>query len=200
MRTYLTVVISTIIGLLPPLAFAPARADIYKFVDRNGVTHLSDRPRGPGYVAIIRTHKGWVPRTSDASRKNRKRFSPLINTISQRYRLDKALIHAVITAESAYDPSAVSHAGAVDLMQLMPGTAMRYGVQNRRDPRQNVYAGVRYLRDLLVQFDDLTLALAAYNAGENAVIRYGNRIPPYPETRNYVRKVLNYYRTYRKAS
>ena len=85
-------------------------------------------------------------------------------------------------------------------MQLMPGTAKRYGVRDRRDPRQNVSGGVRYLRDLLVQFDDLPLALAAYNAGENAVIRYGNRIPPYRETQRYVRKVLSYYRDYRKAS
>ena len=106
----------------------------------------------------------------------------------------------MVTAESAYDPVAVSSAGAVGLMQLMPGTAERYGVRNRRDPRQNVLGGVRYLRDLLVQFDDLTLALAAYNAGENAVIRYGNRIPPYPETQNYVRKVLTFYRDYRRAS
>ena len=82
----------------------------------------------------------------------------------------------------------------------MPGTAKRYGVTNRRDPRQNVYAGVRYLRDLLVQFNDVPLALAAYNAGENAVKRYGNKIPPYKETQGYVRKVLDYYRRYRKSS
>ena len=191
-----------IIALLTLMLIAVgANADIYKFVDRHGVIHLSDRPLGPGYVPIVRTRKGWVPKSRANNRQqNRARFAPLIAKVSQRYRVDRALVHAVITAESAYNPTAVSRAGAVGLMQLMPGTAQRYGVRDRRDPRQNVHGGVRYLRDLLVQFDDLTLALAAYNAGENAVIRHGNRIPPYRETQRYVRKVLNYYRSYRKAS
>jgi soluble lytic murein transglycosylase-like protein len=183
------------------LMWTGVTADVYKFVDRHGVIHLSDRPLGPGYVAIVRTRKGWVTKRGTGSQlENRTKFAPLIDKVSQRYRVERALIHAVITAESAYDPAAVSRAGAVGLMQLMPGTAKRYGVRDRRDPRQNVSGGVRYLRDLLVQFDDLPLALAAYNAGENAVIRYGNRIPPYRETQRYVRKVLSYYRDYRKAS
>ena len=101
-------------------------------------------------------------------------------------------------AESAYDPHAVSKAGAVGLMQLMPGTARRYGVTDRRDPRENLTGGVRYLRDLLIQFNDVVLALAAYNAGEFAVIEHGRRVPPYPETRAYVRKVLTFYREYRE--
>ncbi|MGK0169415.1 MAG: soluble lytic murein transglycosylase-like protein [Gammaproteobacteria bacterium] len=176
-----------------------AIADIYKFVDSNGVIHLSDRPLGKGYVPIVRTWKGWQPKRTSLS-KGRARYAPLIDKISRQFRLDRALVHAVVTAESAYNATAVSHAGAVGLMQLMPGTAKRYGVTNRRDPRQNVYAGVRYLRDLLVQFDDVPLALAAYNAGENAVVRYGNKIPPYKETQGYVRKVLDYYRRYRKSS
>jgi soluble lytic murein transglycosylase-like protein len=97
--------------------------------------------------------------------------------------------------ESGYDPHAVSRAGAVGLMQLMPDTARRYGVRNLRDPAQNVQAGARYLRDLMGKFDnDLTLALAAYNAGEEAVAQYGNRIPPFRETLNYVPKVLDVYR------
>ncbi|MEE9552534.1 MAG: lytic transglycosylase domain-containing protein, partial [Gammaproteobacteria bacterium] len=108
--------------------------------------------------------------------------------------------HAVITAESAYDPRAVSRAGAVGLMQLMPATAKRYGVKNRLNPRENIYGGTRYLRDLLIMFDNnLLLALAAYNAGENAVKNHGNRIPPYKETQTYVRKVINYYKKYRKT-
>jgi soluble lytic murein transglycosylase-like protein len=185
-------------------ALAPgANGDIYKFVDRHGVIHLSDRPLGPGYVAVVRTWKGWVERgggEAAALERNRRRFAPIIDAIAHQHRLDRALVHAVVTAESAYNPVAVSRAGAVGLMQLMPGTAARYGVHDRRDPRQNVYGGVRYLRDLLLQFDDLTLALAAYNAGENAVVRYGNQIPPYDETRTYVRRVLNYYRRYRGAS
>ena len=104
-------------------------------------------------------------------------------------------MHAVVRAESAYNPNAVSRAGAVGLMQLMPATAAHYGVTNRRDPTQNLMGGTRYLAYLLKLFDnDLTLALAAYNAGEGAVQRYGNKIPPYRETQNYVRKVLAFYR------
>ena len=85
-------------------------------------------------------------------------------------------------------------------MQLMPATAKRYGVNDRRDPLENLLGGVRYLRDLLVQFRSVPLALAAYNAGENAVAQYGNRIPPYPETQAYVRKVLTHYKRYRQTS
>ena len=100
----------------------------------------------------------------------------------------------MVRAESAYRSDAVSSKGAVGLMQLMPGTAERYGVTDRRDPAQNLRGGTEYLRDLLQMFDnDLQLALAAYNAGENAVIKYGNQIPPYNETQNYVRKVIRFY-------
>jgi soluble lytic murein transglycosylase-like protein len=105
----------------------------------------------------------------------------------------------VITAESAYDPEAISRTGAIGLMQLMPGTARRYGVANRRNPEDNISGGARYLVDLLKMFNNnLQLALAAYNAGENAVKEYGNKIPPYKETQNYVRKVLEYYNQYKK--
>ena len=97
-------------------------------------------------------------------------------------------------------PQAVSKKGAVGLMQLMPGTAKRYGVDDRRDPGENVAGGVRYLRDLLIQFRSVSLALAAYNAGESAVVRYGNRIPPYPETRRYVYKVLTHYKELKKTT
>jgi soluble lytic murein transglycosylase-like protein len=100
----------------------------------------------------------------------------------------------VIAIESAYDPDAISRSGAVGLMQLMPATARRYGVADRRNPSANLAGGTRYLKDLLVRFDsDLELALAGYNAGENAVEKFGNRIPPFDETQNYVRKVLEIY-------
>ena len=118
----------------------------------------------------------------------------------QRYRLPKSLVHAVITAESAYDPSAISRAGAVGLMQLMPETAKRYGVRNRMNPYENIHGGSRYLRDLLIMFDNnLILALAAYNAGEGAVKKYGYRIPPFKETQTYVKKVIAYYKKYKKT-
>ena len=184
----------------------PVRADIYKFVDGNGNIHLADRPLGPGYVRIMRGNKR-VKGTSVRGRQmpvytpeNERRFTDLISRIAREMRLDKALVHAIVRVESAFDPHAVSRAGAVGLMQLMPETARRYGVRDPRNPRQNVYGGVRYFRDLLSQFDDVVLALAAYNAGENAVIRHGHRVPPYPETQNYVRKVLDFYRVYRAPS
>ena len=126
-------------------------------------------------------------------------FQFLSNYYAGQYGLPKSLLHAVITAESAYDPNAISRAGAVGLMQLMPETARRYGVNNRRNPSSNVSGGSRYLRDLLKMFNNnLVLALAAYNAGEGAVKRHGNKVPPYKETRNYVKKVIDYYREYRK--
>ena len=108
------------------------------------------------------------------------------------YQLEPALLHAVISAESAYNPQARSPKGARGLMQLMPDTARRFGVSDPDDPTENLHGGARYLRWLLDSFTDLRLALAAYNAGEGAVQRYGNAIPPYPETRTYVRRVIEF--------
>jgi membrane-bound lytic murein transglycosylase MltF len=126
--------------------------------------------------------------------KNRSRYTKMINEIAEKSRLYPSLLHAVIKAESAYDPNAISRAGAVGLMQLMPQTAKRFGVKDRRDPRDNLQGGARYLRELLTLYDNnVKLALAAYNAGEKAVKKYGNKIPPYPETQNYVKKVLAFY-------
>lgn len=179
-----------------------AGADIYKYVDKHGRIHLSDKPAHDGYKRIVRTWKGWKEAqvAYRDSAKNRKRYAPAIDSVAKQNRLPRALVHAVITAESAYDPNAVSHAGAVGLMQLMPGTAERYGVRNRKDPLANVAGGTRYLRDLLKMFDNnLVLALAAYNAGENAVIKYGNKIPPYEETQTYVQRVLKFYNNYKKV-
>lgn len=175
---------------------AGAAADIYKYVDPEGRVYLTDRPPHPGYRRIVKTRKGWREARINFRdmEKNRKRFAPVIARIARREQLPEALIHAVIVAESAYDPEAVSHAGAVGLMQLMPDTARRYGVRDRRNPLENVDAGTRYLKDLLEMFDNsLPLALAGYNAGEHAVEQHGRRIPPYRETRAYVRKVLGLY-------
>lgn len=156
--------------------------------------------RSPGVQAQEEQGTAIYTKNPAQIRANKRRFTPLIRQVARLYRLETALVHAVVAAESAYDPNAVSTAGAVGLMQLMPQTARRYGVKNRRDPLQNVLGGVRYLRDLLLQFNELPLALAAYNAGEKAVVKYGHRIPPYPETRDYVRKVLNYYQKHRVSS
>ncbi len=140
--------------------------------------------------------------TPDISVQRRRAiYHGLVVLNARRYQLSPGLIHAVIRAESAYNPSAVSAAGAQGLMQLMPGTAARYGVSDSFNPVENVRAGAAYLRDLLDLFDqDLKLALAGYNAGEGAVIRYGRTIPPYSETQGYVSKVLEYYRAEQPVS
>lgn len=189
------------------LAIAPVvDADVYKYVDKYGRITYTDKPGSGNHVRLIKTWKGWAeqPRArlnSAAFAKNRKKFTPTVDSAADLYKLPKSLLHAVITAESAYDPGAVSIAGAVGLMQLMPDTARRYGVRDRKDPYENIHGGSRYLRDLLIMFNnDLSLALAAYNAGEGAVKKYGNKVPPYAETQNYVRKVKEYYQQYNKAS
>ena len=124
-----------------------------------------------------------------------------IDSTARRHGLDPLLVRALIRAESNFDPRAVSPKGAVGLMQLMPQTAQRYGVENRFDPVQNVEGGVRYLRDLIAMFEgNLTLALAAYNAGEGAVLKYGRRVPPYPESQQYVVRVRGFYDRFRHAS
>jgi len=129
-----------------------------------------------------------------------RRYSGIVNTASRAHGVDGALVHAVIWAESSYNPNAVSAAGASGLMQLMPETAKRYGVSNLFDPAQNINGGVKYLKELLVLFDgDTELAVAAYNAGPNAVIRAGNRIPAYPQTTAYVPKVIGYHRRFQAS-
>lgn len=187
------------------LASAGAGADIYKYVDKHGRVILTDTPSHDGYKRLVKTWKGWEEAKSRIALKdldrNKKRFTPAIDQYAKHFRLPSSLLHAVITAESAYDPEAVSRAGAVGLMQLMPETARRYGVSNRRNPSENISGGTRYLRDLLKMFNnDLILALAAYNAGENTVKQYGNQVPPFRETRNYVNRVISYYRQYHSAS
>ncbi len=127
----------------------------------------------------------------------RDSYAPYIAMVARQYNLQPALLHAVITVESAYNANAKSHAGAMGLMQLIPATAKRFGVENPYDPLQNLHGGASYLRFLLDYFGDISLALAGYNAGEGAVRRYGFKIPPYKETMNYVPKVLQYYQQYR---
>lgn len=178
----------------------PAVAEVYKYRDARGQILLTDKPmRG---LTLLKRYNYTTGRPAArpgaalaAMKRRRDALSPLIEEAANAHQLRPALVHAVIRAESAYRADAVSSKGAVGLMQLMPATAARYGVSDRHDPEQNLRGGSAYLRDLLVLFDhDLQLALAAYNAGENAVIRYGNAIPPYRETQNYVRKVIRFYR------
>jgi len=182
--------------VLGSLVAATAGADIYRYQDAEGRTYLTDKPMADHYrlVKHYRLPGTKKPRSSVSLRqmaKRRARLAPLIEQVARDQKLQPELLHAVVRAESAYDHKAVSNKGAVGLMQLMPATARQYGVGNSEDPHQNLSGGARYLRYLLGLFEnDMSLALAAYNAGENAVIEYGRQIPPYPETQNYVRKVL----------
>lgn len=122
-------------------------------------------------------------------------YDPLIASVANEFGLDAELLHAIVRTESDYDASAISSKGAVGLMQVMPATGRRFGFEDVRDPPANLSAGAAYLRWLLDRFgNDLELALAAYNAGERAVERYGSRIPPFPETRGYVATVIARYR------
>lgn len=162
-----------------------AFADIYKFVDENGVVHLTDTPQG---------EKTEVAHSDSAATADDADYFSLVKTTASRYSLDPSLIHAVIKTESNYNRYAVSRKGAMGLMQLMPSTAQELGVKDPFHPGENIEGGTRYLRYLLEAFNwDLTLALAAYNCGPEPVRKYGN-VPPIKETREYVRKVLALYR------
>ncbi len=180
------------------LISVPAWADVYKYTAPDGSVYYTDEPKkGFSYKLIIRSRP--KPRNYAKAlkflQKNKQKYSPLIAKAASKYQIDEKLLHAVIQTESAYDPHAVSSAGAVGLMQLMPETAKRYGVTNRNDAQQNIDGGTRYLKDLLTMFNsNLKLAVASYNAGEGAVKKYNNKIPPYPETQNYVKQVLALYR------
>jgi soluble lytic murein transglycosylase-like protein len=203
----------SVIAAVASLAAGPAHADIYGFVDERGITHFSNSPLDHRYYLFKRERKDAatpgsnlvvtsVPysqprRAIQVNPAHRNEFGSMVSLAAKLHGLDPALLHAVVTVESGYNPKALSRRGAVGLMQLMPATATRYAVSDIWDPRQNLNGGARYLRDLLGMFNNnLTLALAAYNAGEGAVIQHGNRIPPYAETRTYVPRVLQHYKLY----
>ena len=181
----------------------PALGDIYKYRDREGRVLLTDVPTKESRYTLekrFRFKKYASPSSggtlaSLAVLKDRiKNLSPIVESVAAELQLEKDLLHAVILAESAYDSRAVSPKGAIGLMQLMPQTAKRFGVDDSYDPQQNVSGGATYLKHLLLRYDqNLQLALAAYNAGEGAVDKYGRQIPPYKETQQYVRKVLDFY-------
>ncbi len=169
------------------------RADIYKYVDSKGYVYFTDKPKHTGYKRVIRTNKKSVAVVKIEQK--RRQYASIIRSAASKHSLDLNLLHAVIRAESAYNSKAVSNKGAVGLMQLMPATAKRYGVNDRLDPWENVNGGAHYLSDLVQLFkSDIRLAVAAYNAGENAVIKYGNQVPPYDETQRYVSRVLKFYK------
>ena len=203
----------------------PAFADLWAYVDAQGRSHVANRQIDARYTLFFKgetTLDAPEPaadahaidalagtrlyeQATDPARMHR--FSPLIEANARSAGLDPALVRAVVAVESAFDPRAVSDKGAIGLMQVLPDTGKRYGVRadakrstsdKLLDPATNLQVGTRYLRDLLARFgNDLSLALAAYNAGEGAVTMHANRVPPFAETRDYVRLVRALYAVYR---
>jgi len=178
-----------------------ARADIFAYTDAGGSKHFSNVPNDPRYTLLIAAPPEPVLAGTTSKpvaqhwRQRAASYQGLIDRAAVRMAVQPALLKAVIAIESAFNPRAVSRAGAQGLMQLHPLTARRYGVGDAFDPEQNVFAGAQYLRDLLRHYNNnLELVLAAYNAGEDAVDRYGQQIPPFRETQNYVPAVLRLYR------
>jgi soluble lytic murein transglycosylase-like protein len=166
---------------------APVRAAVYTYVDAEGTPHFTDAPTKSYYRPL--PGFGLPP----GANLNRGQYAELIDSIAAEQGVDPALVRAIIRAESNFERRAVSRKGAQGLMQLMPGTAGRYSVSNAFDPAENIRGGVRYLKFLQDAFPGRThLAVAAYNAGENAVLRYGG-IPPFAETRQYVARVFRFY-------
>ncbi len=179
-------------GLIVLVGNSPteSEAEIYQYIAPNGTIALTNVPSDSRYRKIE------VDSNRLHASMSERELEPVIRRHSSRQKLHPALIRAVIKAESNFDPRAVSRAGAMGLMQLMPQTAMRMDVRDVYDPDENVGGGTKYLRQLLDRFHgNLPLALAAYNAGENIVDRYQS-LPPIDETRRYVRKVLQFYRTF----
>ena len=190
----------TAISLASPELYAANELFIYQAP--NGEQIVTDRKLTiKGYDLVF--YSGSSSETAKALKApqlvipgHQSRFEREIKNAAKLYGVNFALIKAVIKVESNFNPQAVSHKGAKGLMQLMPATAGEYNVSNLFDPRQNIYAGTKHLRYLMAKFNnDMRLALAAYNAGETPVLKYGG-IPPYPETQTYVSKVLTYWRQY----
>ncbi len=192
----------------------PVRAKIYSYVDENGIRHFTNVPvnsvrSGKKHTTVRKRRSKRVSvkrkaRLKRVSYKYSKSYERLLDKYVKRiasyFGVDYRLVKAVIRAESGFNPHAVSPKGAIGLMQLMPDTAFEMGIYNPRHPLYNLIGGVRYLKQMLKEFNgNLILALAAYNAGPNAVKKYGG-VPPYRETREYIKRVLKYYLHYIRNS
>ena len=195
-------VVAGLLGVLLP-AVSQAKPGYFLYQLPDGSRMISDRPMSDKRYKLVRSSKDLHGMGRHASgRYNKGRppaideYETLIRRTSNRYGVDIALVKAVIHAESHFNSDATSHKGASGLMQLMPQTAAKYGVRDLYNPKQNIEAGVRHLRYLLVKYgNNLKNVIAAYNAGETAVKKYAG-IPPYPETQNYVSKVMQYHGFY----
>lgn len=194
---------TALVVALVALPLTAAADSIYSYVDADGVVHFTSKPAPNAKLYVKSDPKPaarsgvtpFAPQDRDVTRYTR--FDEHIRQAATLYQIPEQLVRAVIKVESDYDPRAVSYAGARGLMQLMPETAERLGVKDINDPRENIFGGVRYLRLLANMFNgDLDFTVAAYNAGENAVIQHRG-IPPYAQTRDYVVKVTKFYRRYR---
>lgn len=187
-----------------------ANADVFGYADESGAIYLTDTPSEEQYQLLVASPVepkavASVQNLSEESNASTASLQDLryldeVKVAAKNSGVESALLHAVIMTESNYNPKAISPKGATGLMQLMPFTARRFGVYNINDPGQNIQGGARYLAYLLGIFNnDFKLAIAAYNAGENAVIRHGNQVPPYRETVNYVSKVMGIYKRLRSV-
>lgn len=180
------VLVAAFLALLPPAA---AHAEIYAWRDASGNLVLSDQKKDPSAKTYV-VATGTAFRTTKPVSRRATQYQSLIDEHSARHEVSPDLVRAVIQAESAFNPRARSHKGAMGLMQLMPATAAEFGVLDPYDPAENIRAGVAYLKQLLRSFaGKVELALAAYNAGPTAVKKYGGTVPPYRETRAYVAKI-----------
>lgn len=211
-HSLLCILLMILLGVMQTVAATVA----YQYRAPDGSPVFTDEPLELPFQLVKKMTLNWgdvkarkikkqiiEPQKADvkAKSRNQPKFAAIVAAKATKYKVIPELLHAVIEAESAYDSRAVSRAGAVGLMQLMPATAKRFGVTERTNPSQNVDGGAHYLRYLLDFFDnDLTLAVASYNAGEGAVMKYGRTIPPYRETQKYVVKVMKFLRRNLKKS
>jgi soluble lytic murein transglycosylase-like protein len=181
---------------------------IYRSYDASGRPVFSDLPlNGASQLFAVFDGQRLWPRAGTGPislpqlAKRRSTFEPLVHRVAKTHGVHAALLQAVIEVESGFNARARSPKGAIGLMQVMPSTAARYGNFDLYSPEQNIEAGARYLRDLLAMFNgDVHLAVAAYNAGENAVLRNGRRVPPYAETMRYVPMVMERYRRFQRQA
>jgi soluble lytic murein transglycosylase-like protein len=189
-----------VIFVVSIMVYTPALADIFVYIDKEGVMHFSNAPTHSRYRVYMKENSNSPAPVVKRLKPDTDKYDHLIAESCRLHGVDFALVKAVIRAESCFDPYAISSKGAEGLMQLMPDTSKRLNVANPFDPQENIRGGVKYLKYLMGRFNnDLKLSLAAYNAGETTVAQV-NGIPNYRETKNYVAEVLRYYQEYQKKS